>query len=85
MSGSDLNYTIVYRGDVVENISDGAWLIIQRAKEYGGGFWLGLAYKDMFWLELDRPMSLNDCLQYLVRHESTGDPGQAFEEEFTLK
>ena len=84
MGGRDLGYTVVHRGEFIESVVEGAWLIIQRAKEYGGGFWLGRAYNDCFWLEFERPMPIFDCVQYVVTYDAMERRGQAFEEEFKL-
>lgn len=84
MGGKDLGYTVVHRGDFVESVVEGRWLIIQRAKECGGGFWLGRAYNDCFWLEFERPMSIFDCVQYVVTYGAMEQRGQVFEEEFKL-
>ncbi|ATM20421.1 MULTISPECIES: lF-82 [Klebsiella/Raoultella group] len=84
MGGKDQNYTIVYRGDFIESVPEGRWLIIQRAKLYGGGYWLGKAYSDCFWLEFEKPMSLSECMQYVAGYDLMISNGQYFEEEFKL-
>lgn len=84
MGGKDLNYTVVYRGDFIESVPDGRWMMIQRGKEHGGGYWFGKAYSDCFWLEFEKPMALADCIGYIVMHGAMTDAGQYFEEEFKL-
>lgn len=84
MGGKDLNYTVVYRGDFIESVPEGRWMMIQRGKEYGGGYWFGKAYADCFWLEFERPMSLADCVEYVVRYDQISSGEQGFEEEFKL-
>lgn len=84
MGGKDLNYTVVYRGDFIESVPDGRWMMIQRGKQYGGGYWFGKAYSDCFWLEFERPMSLSDCVEYVVLHNQLSAGEQEFEEEFKL-
>ncbi|HGN9444708.1 TPA: lF-82 [Raoultella ornithinolytica] len=84
MGGKDLNYTVVYRGDFIESVPEGRWMMIQRGKEYGGGYWFGKAYADCFWLEFERPMSLADCVEYVVRYDQISAGEQEFEEEFKL-
>ena len=69
MGVKDGNYKIVYRGEVLERITEGGWVIFQRAKEYGGGFWLGRTYHDCFWFEFDRPTSLADAISYIVSYQ----------------
>jgi hypothetical protein len=84
MGGKDLNYTVVYRGDFIERVPEGRWMMIQRGKEYGGGYWFGKAYTDCFWLEFEWPMSLADCVEYVVRYDQISVGEQEFEEEFKL-
>ncbi|PAC49879.1 lF-82, partial [Klebsiella pneumoniae] len=36
MGGKDRNYTVVYRGDFIDAVPDGRWMMIQRGKEFGG-------------------------------------------------
>ncbi|EPC4818924.1 lF-82 [Salmonella enterica] len=84
MGSKNPKCTIIYRGEFIESVPDGSWLIIQRAKEYGGGFWLGKAYVDCFWLEFEKPMSLRDCMHYSVVHDGMVNNGQTFDDEFKL-
>ncbi len=44
----DSDYVIIYRGEMHHRITPGRWVLIQRAKEYGGGWWLGKAYDYVF-------------------------------------
>lgn len=83
MGKKDFNHTIIYRGDFIDSVPEGHWLIIQRAKLYGGGYWLGKAYNDCFWLEFEKPMSLSECMQYVARYDLVASE-QYFDEEFKL-
>lgn len=84
MGGKDLNYTVVYRGDFIESVPDGRWMMIQRGKEHGGGYWFGKAYSDCFWLEFEKPMALYDCVEYVVLYNQLSGSRHDFEEEFKL-
>ncbi len=46
----------------------GPGVLIQRAREYGGGWWLGRAYDDVFMLEFERPSSMSDGISYILSH-----------------
>ncbi|MGX9275933.1 hypothetical protein ACWXWK_23070 [Pantoea ananatis] len=41
MGGKDSFYRIVYHGQVLEHYKEGEFIFFQRAKEQGGGYWLG--------------------------------------------
>lgn len=56
--GKDGSYDVIHRGEYMERVIPGKWLFIQRAKEYGGGWWFGRGYNDCFMLEFDKPTSL---------------------------
>ena len=64
--GKDSNYDVILRGEQRDYIPPGRWLFIQRAKEVGGGCWLGRAWPDYFEFGLERPTSLSDGLDYLI-------------------
>ncbi|VFS25936.1 Uncharacterised protein [Enterobacter cancerogenus] len=82
--GRDANYDVILRGEVREYLTPGRWVFIQRAKEYGGGFWLGKAYDDCFWLEFDRPTSLSDGLDYIIASERVYAAANTFDDDFHL-
>lgn len=46
--GKDGNYSIIYRGEQRDYIALGWWILVQRIKEVGGGFWLGRAWPGYF-------------------------------------
>jgi len=84
MGGKDSNYTIVYRCDTLARMQEGGWVIFQRAKAYGGGFWLGRTYNDCFWLEFDKPTCLSDAITYIISYSSMLNMKQGFDDEFRL-
>jgi len=65
MAGSDSNFQVVYRGEILTDYAPGEWVFFQRPKENGGGFWLGRTYDGVFWLEISSPVSLSQGLLYL--------------------
>lgn len=48
MGAPDMNYQVVYRGRQLERFVPGGWVMFQRPKECGGGYWLGRTYDDCF-------------------------------------
>ncbi|WP_433639465.1 hypothetical protein [Kluyvera georgiana] len=66
MSKSDSNYQVVYRGDSLKNFKPGGWVFFQRAKEYGGGYWLGRTYDGVFIIEYEKPTSLFDGISFIL-------------------
>lgn len=66
MGVKDSKFQVVYRGEVLENLKPGGWVFFQRPKEYGGGYWLGRTYDDVFMIEYERPVSLNEGMRYLL-------------------
>lgn len=66
MGVKDSNFQIVYRGEVLEHFRPGGWVFFQRPKECGGGYWLGRTYDDVFMIEYERPVSLNEGMRFLM-------------------
>lgn len=64
----DSDYLIIYRGEIHHRIEPGRWVLIQRAREYGGGWWLGRAYDDVFMLEFEKPSSMGDGIKYILSY-----------------
>lgn len=83
--GKDSNFDIIYRGDVRDRLEYGKWVFIQRAKVYGGGFWLGKAYQDHFWLELETPTSLAEGISFIFEAERQQRGYVAFDGDFYLE
>ncbi len=84
MASNELGYQVVYRGQGLEYFVDGGWVFFQRLKEYGGGFWLGRTYHDVFILEYDRPTSLYDGILFIFEMKRTERGFTAFDDDFTL-
>lgn len=76
MAGSDSNYQVVYRGEILTDYAPGGLVFFQRPKENGGGFWLGRTFDGVFWLEISAPVSLSHGLLYLqsLKNHVTVDP-----------
>lgn len=85
MGGKDSNYSVVYRGETLDNFIEGKWVFFQRSKESGGGFWFGRTFRDCFWLEFERPTSLREGLLYLLALESMKERMWEFDDDFTLE
>lgn len=81
--GKDRNYDIIYRGEQREYIVPGRWVFVQRAKELGGGYWLGRAWPDYFEFGLEQPTSLSDGLAFLIVAERVADLHD-WDDDFTL-
>ncbi|STS85353.1 Uncharacterised protein [Klebsiella pneumoniae] len=58
MGSKDSNYQVVYRYEPLIKYVPGGWVLFQRPKSCGGGFWLGKTYDGVFMFELDRPFPL---------------------------
>jgi len=84
MGKKDDNYQIVYRGECLERYQPGGWVFFQRPKECGGGYWLGRTYDDLFWLELEFPISLHDGVVYLLHYEKVEARSNEFNDNFSL-
>lgn len=81
MGVKDSKFQVVYRGEVLENFKPGGWVFFQRPKECGGGYWLGRTYDDVFMIEYERPVSLNEGMRYLL----LVDKVEATSNEFVTK
>lgn len=84
MGGKDSNYQIVYRDECLQKYVPGGWVLFQRMKEYGGGFWLGKTFDGLFMLELDHPVSLHDGIVYIVRYPPAAANPVDLDDEFRL-
>lgn len=84
MGAPDLNYQVVYRGQQLERYVPGGWVMFQRPKECGGGYWLGRTYDDCFWFEFDRPTSLGDAIEYVIGYEKVSNNYLEFDDDFHL-
>lgn len=84
MGGKDSNYQVVYRGDSLQNYVPGGWVLFQRQKQYGGGYWLGKTFDDLFMLEMEYPVSLHDGVVYIVQYGKVAANFMDFDDDFTL-
>ena len=84
MGGKDLGYDVIHRGVTQDIITPGKWIFIQRAKLYGGGWWFGRAYHDVFMFEFDQPTSLGAGIDYILAYGSTKKLPQ-FDDDFQLE
>ncbi|MEB4674654.1 hypothetical protein MXL54_07730 [Enterobacteriaceae bacterium G50] len=84
MGVKDSSFQVVYRGEVLENFKPGGWVFFQRPKECGGGYWLGRTYLDVFIIEYERPVSLNEGMAYLIRLNDVEVKSNDFDANFSL-
>lgn len=84
MASKELGYQVVYRGEILPHFVEGGWVFFQRLKEYGGGYWLGRTYHDVFILEYDRPTSLYDGILFIFEMKRTEHGYTDFDDDFTL-
>jgi len=84
MSSKELGYQVVYRGESLEYFEEGGWVFFQRLKEYGGGYWLGRTYQNVFILELERPTSLYEGIHFYLASQSVEKHADKFDDNFTL-
>lgn len=62
MGGRDYKFQIVYRGESLPRFRPGGWVMFQRSKESGGGFWLGQTYENAFIFGRPFPLSYREAL-----------------------
>lgn len=82
--GGDVNYQVVYRGESLESYQEGGWVLFQRPKECGGGYWLGRTYANYFMLEIERPVSLAEGIQFKIMVERVACTSHLFDDDFSL-
>ncbi|RAH26339.1 hypothetical protein [Pantoea agglomerans] len=82
--GADVNYQVVYRGELLESYHEGGWVLFQRPKECGGGYWLGRTYDNYFMLEIERPVSLAEGIKHKIMTEHIGRIAHRFDDDFKL-
>lgn len=78
------NCQIVYRGEALPRFIDGGWVLFQRPKHCGGGYWLGKTYPFYFMIELERPVSLNEGLRYIIMSDGVANVSHIFDDDFKL-
>ncbi len=84
MSGRDLNYQVVYRGESLQKFVDGGWVLFQRPKSCGGGYWLGRTYPYAFVFDIERPVSLYEGIQYIMLVTQVETVSEKFDDNFEL-
>lgn len=84
MAGHDLNFQVVYRGETLEYYRPGGWVFFQRPKECDGGYWLGRTYDNVFMIEYERPVSLNEGMGYLDTLRKVEAKSNEFDANFSL-
>lgn len=84
MGGKDPNYQIVYRGQALNDYRPGGWVFFQRPEEYGGGYWLGRTYDNVFIIEYERPTSLREGLIFLLSMKQVEAKSDDFDPNFSL-
>ncbi|CAI0723508.1 Uncharacterised protein [Serratia proteamaculans] len=84
MGSKELGYQVVYRGETLPYFVDGGWVFFQRLKEYGGGYWLGRTYHNVFIIEYERPTSLFMGIQFIFESNSAEKNSHHFDDDFTL-
>ncbi len=80
MGGKVNNYQVVYRGETLPCFIDGGWVLFQREKAYGGGWWCGKTFGDCYWFAFNSPVSLRQGLLYIVHYEAMEARGQYFDD-----
>jgi len=84
MGAKDSNYQIVYRGQTLDVYRPGGWVFFQRAKECGGGYWLGRTHDNVFMIEYERPISLREGMLFLLSMKQVEAKSDDFDPYFTL-
>ncbi|EMP7138384.1 hypothetical protein ACUNG9_04835 [Serratia sp. IR-2025] len=81
---NDIGYQVVYRGETLEHPKEGGWVFFQRNIEYGGGYWLGRTYENVFMIEYERPVSLNEGIQFILAIMAIERNSPTFDDDFEL-
>ncbi|MEA4205843.1 hypothetical protein [Klebsiella pneumoniae] len=84
MGSKDSNYQVVYRYEPLMKYVPGGWVLFQRPKSFGGGFWLGKTYDGVFMLELERPVPLDEGIKYIIFSSRVAENFMDFDEDFRL-
>ncbi|WP_194391741.1 hypothetical protein [Klebsiella variicola] len=84
MGSKDSNYQVVYRYEPLMKYVPGGWVLFQRPKSCGGGFWLGKTYDGVFMFELDRPVPLSEGVKYIILSSRVSDNFMDFDDDFRL-
>lgn len=80
MGGKDQSYQVIYRDEQLERYVPGQWAFFQRGREYGGGFWCGRVWDNAFIFELECPVSLSQCIEYMLAANKVALTAHIFED-----
>lgn len=70
MAKSPDKFQIIYRGETLNFYKPGEWVFFQRAKENGGGYWLGKTFDFVFMLEIPHPVSIAQGMKFMSEQEA---------------
>lgn len=62
MGGRDSEFQVVYRGEALPYFRPGGWVMFQRSRESGGGFWLGQTFENAFIFGRPFPLTYREAL-----------------------
>jgi len=62
MGGRDSEFQVVYRGETLPYFCPGGWVMFQRSRESGGGFWLGQTFENAFIFGRPFPLTYREAL-----------------------
>jgi hypothetical protein len=62
MGGRDSEFQVVYRGKSLPYFRPGGWVMFQRSRESGGGFWLGQTFENAFVFGRPFPLTYREAL-----------------------
>lgn len=62
MGGRDSEFQVVYRGETLPYFRPGGWVMFQRSRESGGGFWLGQTFENAFIFGRPFPLAYREAL-----------------------
>lgn len=84
MGGKDPKYQTVYAGEPLQRLVPGGMVFFQRAKIYGGGWWLGYTRTDPpgFEFIFNYPIRMYDGMVWLLTKDSA--PSYPSPDDFEL-
>lgn len=62
MGGRDSEFQVVYCGESLPYFRSGGWVMFQRSRECGGGFWLGQTFENTFIFGRPFPLTYREAL-----------------------
>ncbi|MBK0089442.1 hypothetical protein [Erwinia sp. S59] len=85
MAKSPDKFQIIYRGEMLTYYKPGEWVFFQRAKENGGGYWLGKTFDFVFMLEMPHPVSIAQGLKFMSEQEVSATVKPDSADDFRLQ